>query len=215
MLIKVVIADDHEIFRDGLVMLLQTIDGIEVVGEAKNGEELVNLVDQLVPDIVLTDIKMPQMDGIRAAEKILNHHKDIGIIALTMFEEGEQIMEMIDIGAMGYLLKNATREELREAIFTVYNKFHYYCKQTSSKIAKMVFSNGFASQTDTDEVVFKTIELEIIKYIYQELTSKEIAKLIGLNYRTVEGYRSRILIKMGVDNMAGFLKYAIKNNLIE
>jgi two-component system, NarL family, response regulator NreC len=219
--IKVVIADDHEIFRDGLVMLLKSIEGIEVIGEAKNGEELVNLVLKRTPNIVLTDIKMPKLDGIQATKKILSKQNAnpnanaIGIIALTMFEEGDQILEMIEAGAMGYLIKNASKEEMEDAIFTVHNKLNYYCKQTSAKIAKLIAAKGFHPSNRQEKVTFKEVELEIIRLICSGATSKEIGEGVLLSYRTVEGYRAKIQEKMQVENAAGIIKYAIKHNLIE
>jgi two-component system, NarL family, response regulator NreC len=213
--IKVIIADDHEIFRDGLVMLLKSIEGIELVGEAKNGEELVNLVLKRVPDIVLTDIKMPKLDGIQAAKKILYKHSHIGIIALTMFEEGEQILEMIEAGAMGYLIKNASKEEMEDAIFTVHNNMNYYCKQTSAKIAKLIAAKGFHPNNRQERATFKEVELDIIRLICAGATSKEIGEKVVLSYRTIEGYRAKIQEKMQVENAAGIIKYAIKHNLIE
>lgn len=213
-MIKVVIGDDHELYRDGLQLLLSRLDGVQLTGQATNGEELIDIVGKLRPDIVLTDIKMPVKDGIEATKHITEHYPDTGVIALTMYEDEEQIIEMLEAGAMGYLVKNAAKEEMEAAIHAVYNKQNYYCNQTTLKITKMVARSRFNPYKQRQKVFFKDTELEIIKLICEGLTSKEIASRINLSYRTVEGYRTRILEKMEVHNTASIIIYAIKNQLV-
>jgi DNA-binding NarL/FixJ family response regulator len=213
-MITVVIGDDHEIYRDGLQLLLSRLDGVQLLAQATNGKELIELVAERQPDIVLTDIKMPVKDGIEATRHIVAHFPDIGVIGLTMYEDEEQIIEMLEAGAMGYLVKNATKEEMEAAIQSVYNKQNYYCSQTTNKITKMIARSRFNPYKQKQKVSFKDTELEIIKLICDGLTSKEIATQINLSYRTVEGYRTRILEKMEVHNTASIIIYAIKNQLI-
>jgi DNA-binding NarL/FixJ family response regulator len=212
--ISVVIADDHELFLDGLVMLIQSLDDIELIGTASNGHELINMVKKLAPDVVLTDINMPLIDGIEATKKISAKFPKVRVVALTMYDEGEQIIEMIEAGAMGYLVKNASKEEINEAIISVYNNISYFCKQTTLKISQLVSSRGLKHSKETNNAVFKEVEKEIIRHICNGLTSKEIGVLIHLSYRTVEGYRVKIQEKMNVSNIAGIIKYALKHNLI-
>jgi DNA-binding NarL/FixJ family response regulator len=213
--ISVVIADDHEIFRDGLGMLLESLDTIKLIGEATNGNELLKIVKKLSPNVVLTDINMPQKDGIIATKEITINYPKTKVIALTMYDEGEQIIEMIEAGAMGYLVKNASKEEMNEAIISVHNDINYYCKQTTAKITKLISSRGLHPTRNNEKAIFKDIELEIIKHLSNGLTSKEIGNLIHLSYRTVEGYRIKIQEKMDVTNTAGIIKYALKNKLIK
>jgi len=213
--IRIVTADDHEIYRDGLQLLSSTLKGIRLIGMAENGQELITLVKDLKPDVVLTDIKMPVMDGIEATRYIVSHFPEIGVIGLTMFEEEQQIIDMLEAGAMGYLVKNASKEEVQEAIMRVYSHQHYYCSQTTTKITRMIAKSRFNPYKPTARVTFSGKELEVIKLICNGLTNKEIAQEINLSYRTVEGYRIRIQEKMNVHNTASIIIYAIKNQLVD
>lgn len=213
--ITIVAADDHEIYRDGLQLLSSTLKGIRLIGMAQNGQELITLVKELQPDVVLTDIKMPVMDGTEATQYIVANFPDTGVIALTMFEEEQQIIDMLEAGAMGYLVKNASREEVQEAIIRVYNKQNYYCSQTTTKITRLIAKSRFNPFKKAVKVTFNEKEIEVIKLICDGLTNKEIAQKIKLSFRTVEGYRTRIQEKMDVHNTASIIIYAIKNQLVD
>lgn len=213
-LISLVIADDHEIFRDGLALMLSKQDTISLVGEAGNGLELVQLVADKNPDLVLTDIKMPQMDGIAAAKLLLQQHPNLKIIALSMFEEENLIVEMLEAGAKGYLLKNADKKEILEAIFTVYDGNIFYCKHTSARLASLIVKSKFDPHKKHPETLFTDREREIIRLICLQHTAQEIGEKLYLSKRTVEGYRTRILEKMEVKNTAGVVVFALKHSLI-
>jgi DNA-binding NarL/FixJ family response regulator len=213
-MISIVIGDDHEIYRDGLQLLLGRLEGVQLLAQATNGQELIELTKQYKPDIVLTDIRMPTMDGIEATAHIAAHYPDTGVIALTMYEDEEPIIEMLEAGAKGYLVKNATKEEMAAAINAVYNRQNYYCSQTTLKITHMIAKSRFNPYKQKQKPSFKEVELEIIKLICEGFTSKEIANQINLSYRTIEGYRTRILEKMEVHNTASIIIYAIKNQLV-
>lgn len=210
---KVVIADDHEIFRDGFKMILGKMNNCVLIGEASNGRELLDIIDQQNPDLVITDIKMPGMDGIEATRKIREKWPQMGVIALSMFNEDELILEMLEAGANGYLLKNADKAEIIEAIEAVAGGDPYYCRSTNSKLAKLIANSRFHPFHRKKAVEFSEKEIEIIRYICQELTNKEIAEKLYLSIRTVEGHRLRILDKMGVKNSIGLVIYAIQNNI--
>lgn len=209
--IKVIIADDHEIFRDGLKLMLQKQPDIQLLAEAEDGKELIEKTEQLKPDVVITDVKMPRMDGASATRYLTEHHPDIGIIALTMFDEEEQIIEMLESGAKGYLLKNADKNEIKEAIQSVYDQTPYYCKHTSHRLAQLVAKSKFNPYRQKPKLEFTDREKEIITYICEGITNKEIAEKIFLSVRTVEGLRMKIMEKMNVKNTAGIIIYAIKN----
>jgi DNA-binding NarL/FixJ family response regulator len=212
--IKLIIADDHEIFRDGLRLMLQKQPEINLLAEAEDGKELIEHIKHLQPDVVITDIKMPRMDGATAAKHITEHYPTIGIIALTMFDEDDLIIDMLEAGAKGYLLKNADKHEMVEAIKSVYNNEPYYCKHTSHKLAQMVARSKFNPYKQlVNPVVFTDREKEIIGCICDGLTNKEIAARVFLSVRTIEGLRMKILEKMNVKNTAGIIIYAIKNDL--
>lgn len=211
--IKVIIADDHEIFRDGLRLMLQKQPDIDLLAEAEDGKELIEQIKQLQPDVVITDVKMPRMDGVAAARHISEHYPTIGIIALTMFDEDDLIVDMLEAGARGYLLKNADKNEMVDAVKSVYNNEPYYCRHTSNKLAQMVARSKFNPFKHEVKPVFSDREKEMIVYICDGLTNKEIGEKVFLSVRTVEGLRMKLLEKMNVKNTAGIIIYAIKNNL--
>lgn len=213
--IKLLMADDHEIFRDGFRLMLTKFPEIRLVGEASNGRELVELTGTLQPDVIITDIKMPVMDGIEATKKIVEQYPDIGVIGLSMYDEDELIIEMLEAGAKGYLIKNAGKEQITEAIRTVYNNEPYYCKTTSYKLTTMIAKSRFNPYKKTIKAEFSDREKEIISLICSELTNKEIGDQLYLSVRTVEGHRLKIMEKMNVKNTVGLVVYAIKNGIVK
>lgn len=212
--ISLVIADDHEIFRDGLALMLSKQENIKLLGQAGDGRDLLELVETLRPDIVITDIKMPRMDGLQATRTLLQKNPDLKIIALSMFDEDNLIVEMLEAGAKGYLLKNADKKEILEAIDAVYDDNIFYCRHTSSKLASMIVKSRIDPQKKKQALVFTDREKEIIKLICQQKTAQQIGDHLFLSKRTVEGYRTRIMEKMDARNTAGVVIYALKNNLI-
>jgi two-component system, NarL family, response regulator NreC len=213
--IRLVIADDHEIFRDGLALMLSKQKDIILEGQAEDGLELIELVDKKHPDIILLDVKMPRMDGIEAAKHLLKKNPEQKIIALSMFDEENLIVEMLEAGAKGYLLKNADKKEIIEAIEQVYEGNSFYCRHTSAKLAKMIVKSNFNPNKKPERISFTDREKIIIKYTCMQLTAQQIGEKLFLSKRTVEGYRTKILEKMNVKNTAGVVIYALKNSLVE
>jgi DNA-binding NarL/FixJ family response regulator len=211
--IKVVIADDHEIFRDGLKLMLQKQTDIDVIAEACDGRELIAMVKQTLPDVIITDVKMPHLDGVAATKHLTEHYPSIGIIALTMFDEEDLIVDMLEAGAKGYLLKNADKNEIIEAVHTVANNEPHYCRLTSQKLASMVAKSKFNLNQKKEKPEFNEREKEIIGYICDGLTNKEIGEKVFLSVRTIEGLRLKIVEKMNVKNTAGIIVYAIREHL--
>jgi DNA-binding NarL/FixJ family response regulator len=212
--IRLVIADDHEIFRDGLALMLSKQQDIQLVGQAGNGKQLLTLVNELFPDVVMTDVKMPVMDGIEATRSLVSQHPDLKIIALSMFDEENMIVDMLEAGAKGYLLKNADKQEILDAIHSVYDEKHYYCQHTTSKLASLISKSRFNPYKKKESLVFTDREIEIIRLICQQLTAQEIADKVFLSKRTVEGHRTRILEKMNVKNTAGVVIYALRHRIV-
>jgi two-component system response regulator NreC len=212
--IRLVIADDHEIFRDGLALMLSKQDAVVLTGQAADGEELLRLVADNRPDIVLTDIKMPRLGGIAAAKILLQRFPDLKIIALSMFDEEALIVEMLEAGAKGYLLKNADKKEILEAILTVNEGNIFYCKHTTAKLATLIVRSKLDFHKKFQEPLFTEREKEVIRLICRQHTAQEIGDLLYLSKRTVEGYRTRILEKMEVKNTAGVVIFALKHHLI-
>lgn len=212
--IRLVIADDHEIFRDGLSLMLSKQPDMQLAGQAGNGRELISIVNELKPDVVLTDVKMPLMDGIEATRFLLSRNPELRIIALSMFDEENLIVDMLEAGAKGYLLKNADKQEILEAIHSVYEDRPYYCHHTSSRLASMISKSKFNPYKKKEPLTFTDREVEIIRFICQQLTAQEIADKVFLSKRTVEGHRTRILEKMNVKNTAGVVIFALKHRIV-
>jgi two-component system, NarL family, response regulator NreC len=213
--IRLLMADDHEIFRDGFRLMLTKYPDIVLAGEAENGRELLELTQKLQPDVIITDIKMPIMDGIEATQKITERFPDIGIIGLSMFDEDDQIVDMLEAGAKGYLIKNAGKEQITEAIRTVYQGDPYYCKTTSHKLTSMIARSRFNPYKKAARVEFSEREVEIIDLICRECTNKEISDKLFISVRTVEGHRLKILEKMNVKNTVGLVVYALKMGIVK
>jgi DNA-binding NarL/FixJ family response regulator len=211
--IGLVMADDHAIFRDGFRLITSSDAKITLLAQASNGKELLEMVEKFQPDVVITDIKMPELDGIAATQAIVDRWPWIKVIALTMFDEDDLIMEMLDAGVSGYLLKNANKEEVLEAIHTVSGGDPYYCHTTSSKLMRLIAKNKYHALKRHEKAEFTEKEIEIIQLICSEFTNKEIGEKLFLSVRTVEGIRLKILEKMRVKNTVGLVIYAIQNGI--
>src|SRR5687767_4109309 len=208
--IKVIIADDHEVYRDGLRALLQNVDELEVIGEAATGKELIAVCEEKEPDVVLTYIIMPVMYGINATAHLAEHMLAVRIIALSMFNEDHLILDMLNAGASGYLIKNAHKREIIDGIHSVYNNKPYYCSSSSSKLARLIGQHG---PQNKQRIRFSTRELEIIQMICEEKTTKQIGDKLNISARTAEEYRQKIRKKMDVKTTTGMVMYAIRNDL--
>jgi len=213
--IRVVIADDHEIFRDGFKVMASKQPIIEIVGEAANGLQLIDTVGELMPDVVITDIKMPQMDGIKATRILTEKFPLTQIIALSMFDDENLIIDMLEAGAKGYLLKNAHKNDIIDAIQTVYGNNTYFCNHTSHKLARLIAASKFNPYKFNSRPEFTEKELEVMKLICEQFSNKEMAARINLSSRTIEGYREKLLEKTHSRNTVGIVIYAIKNGIYE
>jgi DNA-binding NarL/FixJ family response regulator len=201
--------------REGLRVLMNKISEIEVVEEASNGEELVQLTRKLLPDVIISDVKMPKMSGLQATRIIKQEFPHIGVIALSSFDEENLIIDMIHAGARGYLLKNASKHELTEAVKAAYKDQPYYCNQTNEKLALMIAKGGYYSRQKEVQNSFTKREMEVIQKICEGLSSKQIAAFLGLTTRTVERYRDTIMRKMKVNNSAAVVMFSISNGLFK
>lgn len=212
--IRIILADDHEIFRDGFRVMLKKQTSIILEGEAANGEELVKLAHDVNPDVIITDIKMPKLDGIMATKQLLNELPHIGVIALSMFDEENLIVDMLEAGAKGYLLKNAHKNEIIAAVQAVAKDQTYFCEHTSQKLTKLLASSSYNPYKKI-KPQFNETELAVMRLICEELSNKEIAEALHLSVRTIEGYRDRIQDKIQSRNTAGIVVYAIKHKIYQ
>jgi two-component system response regulator NreC len=213
--IRIVIADDHEIFRDGFKLLLTNQPELELVGEAENGKELLEVIEKEQPDIAIIDIKMPVLDGIEACKVIKKKYSHVKVIALSMFNDDNLIVDMLEAGARGYLLKNTNKMELLNAARAVHEGSTYYCSATSAKLTKMIAESKYNPFKHQPTQKFTNREIDIMKLICQQYTNKEIGIQLGLSARTVESHREKIQEKTGSKNTVGVVIYAIKQKIFE
>lgn len=208
--IRVMIADDHVLFRNGLRSLLSQIKNVELVGEAVNGQDLVRRSIELSPDVILTDIGMPIMDGVVATKEIARRKIGSRVIVLSAHGKEEPILKMLEAGALGYVLKSAESEEISDAINAVYRNKPYFCREITEKLTEIVSKNY---QLPPADICFTDREKEIMRLICKESTSKEIAFKLNLSKRTVEGHRTRIMDKIGAKSIAGVITYALGHGI--
>lgn len=213
--INLAIADDHKIFREGLKATLEEYANLNIIIEAANGIELVKQLAFKNPDVVLMDIKMPEMDGMQATTFIHENFNNIKVLALSMFNEDKYILDMMKAGASGYLLKNAEPHEIMDAIFTVYKKGYYFNEHLSITLVKQFMEKSKINLKGKEESELNERETEILKLICQEKQNTEIADKLFLSVRTVEGYRIKLFEKTGSKNIVGLVIYAIKKGIID
>ncbi len=212
--IKVVIADDHDIYLDGLERNLNNTETIEVLACALNGKELVELADRYQPDVVLTDIRMPVMDGVEAITVINRMNRNIKSLALSSFDNNYLVLDALQAGAKGYILKDVPKAEVIEAIQAVYEDEFYWCHRTTTSLARIIKNSSFNPYPAiANPDIFTIFERKIIHYICEEKTSEEIAGLLYIGTRSIEKYRSKILLKMKARHSVGIAIYAVKNKL--
>jgi DNA-binding NarL/FixJ family response regulator len=212
-MITVFIADDHQMFIDGIKALLKNEKDIRVIGEALNGIELLKLLEKEKPDVVLLDINMPEMDGIEATKIISSKYPHVKIIILSMHSTKEFVAGLIEAGASGYILKNTGKKELVEAMQAVAKGKSYYSKGVTEIIMDS-FKNPLRKIQDPELPQLTDREKEILKLIAQELSTKKIAERLFISEETVNTHRRNIMSKTGAKNMAGMVKYALQRGLI-
>lgn len=213
--IRIAIADDYKIFRDGLKVGLLNDDNLEVVLEADNGEELLQGFQTNLPDVVIMDLKMPIMDGMEATKIIKKKFPTVKVLVVTMYEDDKFIIHLMENGANGYLLKNTSAEEITKSIYAVHENGYYFNDVVNKALLKKLVLKGNLKPSFNQNVEFTERELEVLKLICAEKTAAEIGKEIFLSPRSVEGIRQRLIEKVGVRNTAGLVMFAIKNGIID
>jgi DNA-binding NarL/FixJ family response regulator len=217
-LCNIVIADDHKIFRDGLKLLITTLSGIQVIGEAENGKVLRKVLSAVEPDIVVLDINMPMEDGISVSHYIRRKYPNIRIIAMTVYNDSYTIEKMFDAGAQGYLTKDVTRKEFDKAIREVMNGKRYITPEaenvyeSNKHLLSDIHKFGNNAPIRLDDLSNR--ELEILKLIANGHTNKSIALKLDISPRTVETHRSRLLQKLKVNNTSELFYKLSKYNII-
>ena len=210
--IKVILADDHNLFRNGLKLLLSGYPHIKVVAEASDGAELISLLENIETEIVLIDIEMPVLNGIEAARQALEKHPNLKIISLSMYGEEEYYYRMIDAGVKGFILKNSDISEVIKAIDTVMRGGTYFSSDVLYNVVKNIKS---VSKTPKDTAAVTEREKEVLEQICNGLSNQEIADVLFISKRTVEKHRASLLSKTNTKNTAQLVMHAIENKLIE
>jgi DNA-binding NarL/FixJ family response regulator len=212
--IRVLLADDHAVLRDGLRLLLEREADIDVVGEAADGEEAIKKAVQLHPDIVVLDIGMPKISGIEAARTIKEKKPNIGILALTVYEDDEHVFNLLKAGASGYLLKKAAGVELANAVRAVHNGEFVFSPSIGEKLLSTYLQEPKQNRAPLPDGLTRR-EVEVLKLIAQGGSNKDIADKLFISIKTVESHRTNIFRKLGIHDRIQAATYAIRKGLVE
>jgi DNA-binding NarL/FixJ family response regulator len=205
---RIVLADDHVMFRQGIKRIIEETEGLEVVGEASDGFELLQLLKNLQPDIVLLDISMPHIRGIEATREIKSLYPDVKVLILTMHRKKEYLYHAISAGAQGYLLKEDSDVELFSAVKTIRNGGFYVTRLLAGELAEDI-SHMYKGNAELPSQPLTTREREVLKLIAEGKSNKEIANLLFISARTAENHRANIMRKLNLSKTADIVKYAI------
>ena len=212
--IKIVLADDHQIVRDGVRALIESLDGYAVVGEASNGRDAVAMVDTLRPDVLVIDVGMPDLNGIEAAGQITAAESSVKVIALSMLSDGRFVRRMFQAGASAYLLKDCAFDELKLAIDTVLKDKTY----VSPAIGQVVIDDYVQDQRTADSDAFASLtarEREVLQLLAEGRATKEIAADLFVSVKTIETHRQHVMQKLGTKSIAELTKFAIREGLTQ
>ena len=205
--IQVVLADDHDLVRSGIKALLSMVESVEVIAEARDGQELITLVESLQPDIVMTDISMPGMDGISAISEIHGKHPEVRMLVLSMYDTVDFVKRAVANGACGYLMKDAPPFELEQALRSVMATGSYFSAAVAQRLLQP------SEPTVDDELT--TRQVEILTLIAQGKSAKEIAFELGLSPKTVDVHRARIMERLRLNDIASLTRYAVRKGLVK
>lgn len=213
--IKVLLAEDHTIVRNGIVALLEKEEDIKIIAEAKNGKEVLSLLESgVAPDVILTDINMPDMNGIELISTLKNSYPHIKTLILTMLDDENHVNQSLTAGAHGYLLKNVNIDEIIFAIKQITKGYKYICTGISLNLLAQANSNQYSQKIKLDVDISKR-EIEILNLIAQGFTNSEIADKLFTSKRTIEGNRQNLLDKTGTKNTAALINFVVRNKIID
>lgn len=213
--IKIAIADDHKIFRDGIRMALKEKQYVNIIWEAEDGKDLMEKVLLKCPDVILMDIRMPEVDGINAIPILRKKYEQLKIIVLTMYDEQEMITKMMERGANAYLTKTSDPEEIYEAILSCMSNDFYFNDLVNKAVLAKLQNKRAVRQFYPNPVKFSEKEIKILRLIADDKTTDEISKQVFLSPRTIETIRQNMKSKVGVKTIAGLIMYGMRNKLID
>ena len=211
--LRILVTDDHTLFRKGMMMLVQSFDEVEVVAEASNGKEALSKLKEQVFDLVLLDLEMPVQDGWDTAKQIIAKYPPVKIIMISMHDELQTISDLIEIGVHSYLLKKAQPDEVHTAITSVVNNDFYYNKLVSKALHKKIRKDRMDKPNGIRPGHVSAREVEILELICQELTMKEIGEKLFLSEQTIQTHRKNLMKKTHAKNTVGLVKYAFQNGI--
>lgn len=215
--VKLAIVDDHKLFRDGLAELINGFSDYEVLIEADNGNDFIQqLAAKGIPDIILLDINMKEMDGFETADWIKEHHPEMKILVLSMYENENALIRMLKAGARGYVLKDIRKKELEQALSSLVSKGYYYTEMMTGKLIHVIntLDEAKPGQSLKNLVSMNHREIEFLKLACTEVTYKDIAEKMCLSIHTIDGYRDALFEKLNVKSRVGLVLYAIKNKIV-
>lgn len=214
-IIKVAIADDHLIFRKGVILSLKAYTNIQFIFEAENGQELIDGIEKEQPDIVLLDLRMPVKDGIETTKYLTKNYPNIRILILTMFEDERFVGHLMESGANGYLLKSTEPGEIKQALHDVMKNGFYLNNFVNRVLIKKNYAKQKFNPNLKSEIVISDKEKEVLSLVCMEFTAQEIAQKMDISPRTVEAIKDRLMERFGVKNSVGLVFFAMKNSLID
>jgi DNA-binding NarL/FixJ family response regulator len=210
--LQIIVADDHQLITDGFIFMFNDFRNIEVVATASNGEILLALVKKHLPDVVVTDIQMPVMNGIQATGFIKKQYPNIPVIAMTMFDDEYNILNMLKAGAIGFINKTVKKEVIADAIYSAYKGDNYYCRNTGEKLKALITSGRIDPKT-YESLDFSAMEFRVIRLICMGLETKEIAEKLNMAVATVNKMRGQIYDKVDAKSTAGVILFAIRTGI--
>lgn len=213
--IRIAIADDHKLFRKGVILSLRPYTQLEFVLEAENGQELLDKLGASGAQVVLMDLRMPGMDGIETTKAVSQRFPEIKVLILTMYEDERFVYHLMENGANGYLLKNAEPQEIRKAIQEVMSRGYYLNQFVNRILLKKSHARAKVTPDLKSEIVLSDREKDVLRNICMEYTAAEIAERMGISPRTVEAIKDRLMERFGTKNTAGLVFFAVKNDLID
>ena len=221
--IRAVIAEDHQLVRAGFLKLLTSMNFVEIVGEVSNGQEAVEVAAQVHPDVILMDISMPRLNGVEATHRILKDFPDINIIIISMHNTEEYVLQALQAGALGYLLKDSSPEEFAEAIQRVAAGEKYLCRSVDQQVKDYFQRTGIDPTKKSPQEAQSSFTLsqrlterqrEVLQLVVEGNSSYEIASLLGISEKTVERHRSNLMERLNIHDIPGLVRYAIRVGMI-
>lgn len=211
--IRVMISDDHAMFREGIRYILESDPRIQVVGEASNGRQAVKVAKNIKPQVIIMDIAMPELNGIEATRQIIQENPSIKVIILTMHYTSEHIYQALQAGAKGFVIKEAAGKELIRSVWSTYTGHRYLSRQVDEMIIEDYLTQRRNPKPQSPLESLSPREREILQMVVEGKTSAAIAEILYISPKTVETYRSRLMVKVGIKDMAGLIKFALEHGL--